>query len=142
MSLFRPNLFAVALALTALAGCADGSSAPEAPAPADAAVAGTPADAAPAPASVATQAAPDADMSGSWAFVAGSIYAGGKACGFAPAELDAYKAKAREKTAASGQESGFEAAFAQGIRVAEDDAGGTTPDARTCELTREAMARG
>lgn len=143
MSSVRISLLACALAMTALAGCSDdaappaATTTPEVPA----------SDVAAEPSSAPTPAAQDsaagsADASGSWAYVAGSIYAGAKACGVSESELEAYKAKAREKSPGSDQGAAFEAAFAQGIATAEQDAGGAVPDARTCELTREALARG
>ncbi|MGH8074537.1 MAG: hypothetical protein ACREO4_10750 [Lysobacter sp.] len=137
MSSVRISILACALSTMALAGCSNDAASPAPAATPEA----SPNDSAAEQPTARATAEPDtasADASGSWAYVAGSIYAGAKACGVAQSELDAYKAKARKKSPGAA----FEAAFAQGIDTAEQDAGGVAPDARMCELTREALARG
>ena len=60
----------------------------------------------------------------------------------ASSEVQAFKARARDKVAAMGEGVDFDQAFEQGVTVAQQESGGVEPDARTCELTREAMQRG
>ena len=143
MSLFRVSLLSGSLLLAACSSPTADSVSSEAPAPAGTPAASTaPVDTAPAgtPASAADPGA--ADASGSWAYVAGSMYAGGQACGFDAGELQAFKARARDKVAAMGEGVDFDQAFEQGVTVAQQESGGVEPDASTCELTREAMQRG
>ena len=142
MSLFRVSLLSGSLLLAACSSPTADSASSEAPAPAGTPSASTePVDTAPAgtPASAGD---PGTDASGSWAYVAGSMYAGGQACGFDAGELQAFKTRARDKVAAMGEGVDFDQAFEQGVTVAQQESGGVEPDARTCELTREAMQRG
>ena len=142
MSLFRVSLLSVALLLAACSSPTADPASSEVPAPAgNPAASTTPVDTAPA-GTPATGAGARADASGSWAYVAGSMYAGGRACGFDAGELQAFKARARDKVAAMGEGVDFDQAFEQGVTVAQQESGGVEPDARTCELTREAMQRG
>ncbi|MGQ4582115.1 hypothetical protein [Lysobacter sp. F60174L2] len=148
MSPFRVSILTAAIALAGLAACSNGQPEAEVSQTTDVATAmnAEPSSTTPDPAAPTTPAevsAPTAGaMAGSWAFVAGSIYAGGEACGFEQAELDSYKAKARGKVEAMGDGTGFDAAFAQGVKTGQADMAGGAPDARTCELTRDAFSRG
>ena len=145
MSFFRVSALTVVIGFAALSGCSndrsEGPSADPATTAANAPTTGAD-DGVDADASSAERSTPEIGSSDSWAFVAGSIYAGAKACGSAEAELEAYKVKARQKVEALGAADGFDEAFAQGVAVAQEDGAGAVPDARTCELTRDALSRG